>query len=412
LDVEGLVLDAYIARQPIFKKGLKLFAYELLFRGSSTAGDFLHADADQATSQVVMESFYSRGVDSITGGKPAFINFTSTLLLENVATLFPKDQLIVEILEDVEPTAEIIKACRELNSLGYTLAMDDFVYRPELDPLIELSKIIKFDFLLSAPRDIAEMLTTFNHKGKVLLAEKIETDEMYDFAADMGFSLFQGYFFSKPVTVATKALSPLKLSCISLLKEISSGDEYLDFNNMAEAIRTDVALSYKLLRLVNSAFFGLRKEVADIMRAMTILGTREIRKWVYMITLSGLGSDKPDEIVKMSMIRGRFLESLSKKCARNISDEAVFQTGLFSMLDVLMDMPMKSALEGMNLADEVLAALIDNSGPIYDLLDLVISLERSDWFKVESLTTKLNVNATVLSELYLEAVTWMNEIPF
>jgi len=404
-------VDAYIARQPILKKNMKIYGYELLFRSNSVEKVYSDTDADQATSRVVMESFYSRGLTSITGGKPAFINFTSRLLQENTATLFPKEQLVVEILENVEPTLEIITACRDLHKKGYTLAMDDFIYRPDYEPLIKISKIIKFDFLLCTPQDIEDMMHQMNLKGKLLLAEKIETFEMFDLAVKLGFSLFQGYFFSKPVTLSAKALSPLKINYVNLLNEVSSED-CLDYHKLAMTIRNDVALSYKLLKLVNSAYYGLRIVVNDIAQAITILGTIEIRKWVFMIALVGLSSDKPDEIIKMSMIRGRFLENLNTKSIRVHSNDCVFQTGLFSMLDVLMDMTMVSALDGISLAGEVRDALVEHSGVLYDLLELATSFERSDWVRVDELTSSLHVDAELVSGEYLDAVKWCNELHF
>ncbi|MCL2125307.1 MAG: HDOD domain-containing protein [Oscillospiraceae bacterium] len=404
-------MDAYIARQPILNKEKKIFAYELLFRSSAADKTFMDTDADQATSRVIMESFFNKGVDSITGGKPAFINFTSRLLLENTATLFPKDQLIIEILETVEPTPEIIVACRSLQKKGYKLALDDFVYSPELDPLVKMSKIIKFDFLSNTPREIACMMKSMDLKGKWLLAEKIETIEMFNLAVAMGFTLFQGYFFSKPVTLSTKVLSPLKMSYISLMREVSIGEE-MNFQRVARAIRDDVALSYKLLKLVNSAYYGLRTEVTDITRAVAIIGTIELRKWVFMIALMGLDSDKPDEIIKMSMIRGRFLENLNTKCRRIESDENAFHIGLFSMLDVLMDVTMDNALEGILLSDEVRMALIHQRGSAYDLLDLVISLERSNWDRVDELAAAMNIDAELISELYLDSIKWCNSLAF
>jgi len=402
-------VDTYIARQPIFNVNKQIFGYELLFRSSASDNIYTDTGADQATSNVIMESFFSRGMDSITGGKLAFINFTSTLLLEKTATLFPKDQLVVEILENVEPTPEIIKACRALHRQGYKLALDDFVYSPELDPLIELSRIIKFDFIGSTPEEICLMMKQINTKGKWLLAEKIETNEMFDLARSMGFSLFQGFFFSKPETMSAKVLTPLKISYIALMREVSRGDN-MDFNKVSKAIRNDVALSYKLLRLVNSAYYGLRTEVTDITRAIAIIGTVELRKWVFMIALMGLNTDKPDEVIRMSMIRGRFLEEINTKCKIVKSDESAFQTGLFSMLDVLMEVQISSALDGMLLAEEVREALIYSSGPLRDLLELVISLERSDWDTTDKLAVDLKLDAGQISELYLDAVKWCYDL--
>ena len=404
-------MNTYIARQPIFNMKKQIFGYELLFRSSEDELCFIGTDAehDQATSHVVIETFFSRGIESITGGKPAFVNFTSNLLLENTATLFPRDQLIIEILESVKPTPDIIEACRDLHRKGYKLALDDFFYKPELEPLVELSRIVKFDFLANAPQDIAKMMKRMNLRGKWLLAEKIETNEMFDLAVSMGFRLFQGFFFSKPETMSSKTISPLKFSYIALMREVSAGDE-MNVQRVAKTIRDDVALSYKLLRLVNSAFYGLRSEVTDISRAIAVIGSIELRKWIFMIALMGLSSDKPDEIIKMSMIRGKVIETINSKYSLVKSDESAFQVGLFSMLDVLMDVRMASALDGIHLADEVVAALIYQTGPLHDLLELVISLERSDWNKTDAIISMLDINAKTITEAYLDAIKWCNSL--
>ena len=402
-------MDTFIARQPVFNKNMKIFGYELLFRGGAGDKGYTGQNADQASSRVVMESFNSMGVENITGGKPAFINFTANLLLQNIVTLFPKEQLVIEILEDVEPTPELVEVCRKLHEDGYTLALDDFVYRPELDQLVEISRIIKFDFLACTPKEITDMIKKMNLKGKLLLAEKIETTEMFNLAAALGFTLFQGYFFAKPVTVATKNLSPLKISYIRLLKEVNER-ENMDFNRLAEVICYDVALSYKLLRLVNSAYYGLRSEVTDMLRALTLLGTREIQKWIFLISVVGISSDKPDELIKMSMIRGHFMETLNKRLRLRHSSEDVFLFGLFSMLDVLMGMPMQSALEGTYIAKSVHDALVYHTGRICDMLDLVISLEQSGWEKADRLAASMGADARIVSEEYLDAVRWCNEL--
>lgn len=404
-------MDTYIARQPIFDKELRIFAYELLFRANGQSSSFEGVDADLASSSIVMESFQTIGIDAITGRKPAFINFTAKLLNENIATLFPKDQLVIEVLEDVDPTPEIVAVCRDLCDKGYTLALDDFVYRPALDPLIRLSRIIKFDFLASTPQQISQMLMFMakNLNGKLLLAEKIETQEMFRLASDMGFRLFQGYFFSKPVTVASRHITPLQVSYMSLIREMNAGDE-MDFERIARIIRRDVALCHKLLRMANSAYYGMRSEVTDIKRALTILGTKEIRKWIYLMSMAELNPGKPDELVKMSMIRGFFMEHMARSCRLGYSTENLFLTGLFSLIDVLMDQPMDSALSGMVLAPEVRETLLERKGRIYDLLQLVISLEKGEWNRTDVLTASFGVGMEQVSGVYLEAVKWCNEM--
>ncbi|MCL2496211.1 MAG: HDOD domain-containing protein, partial [Clostridiales bacterium] len=361
--------------------------------------------------RVVMESFYTIGLTSMTGGKPAFINFTSTILLENIAILFPKEQLVIELLEDIEPTAEIVNACRDLCHNGYTLALDDFVYRRELEPLIQLCKIIKFDFLAMPLPQVSDTLKQINIAGKLLLAEKIESVEMFQKAADMGFKLFQGYFFCKPVTLASKSITPLKAHYALLLREANEGP-YMNFRKLANIILGDVALSYKLLRMVNSAYYALPTEVVDIMYALTILGTEDIRKWIFLMAIMDMCSDKPDELIRMSMIRGRFMEQIKQYCRLPYSSESIFLTGLFSLLDVMMEQPMHTALNNMPLASEVLKTLVEHEGPLFDLLRLVISLEQGAWDEADKLSSLFSLSSKQVANEYLEAVKWCNEINF
>lgn len=402
-------MDSYIARQPIFDRKTHIFGYELLFRSGVSDSSYSAVDADQASSRVVMESFYTMGVTSITGGKPAFINFTSTILLENIAMLFPKNLLVIELLEDIEPTPEIVNACRNLCYQGYTLALDDFVYRPELEPLIQLCKIIKFDFLATPPQEIMETLSLIDTKGKLLLAEKIESMEMFQMAAEMGFTLFQGYFFCKPVTLASKDVAPLKARYVSLLHEVNEGSD-MDFRRLANIILGDVALSYKLLRMVNSAYYALPTEVVDIKYALSILGTEDIRKWIFLMAIMDMCSSKPDELIRMSMIRGRFMEQIQRYCRLPYSSENIFLTGLFSLLDVMMEQQMHVALHNMPLAAEILQTLVDHSGQLYDLLQLVVSLEQSAWEETDRLIESFSLSAGQVTTVYVEAVKWCNEI--
>ena len=404
-------MNTYIARQPIFDRKIHVKAYELLFRSDDRATQFTDIDQDQASSHVVMESFHTMGVEVLTSGRPAFINFTSTLLLENIATLFPKDLLVIELLENIEPTPEIIRACHDLYKKGYVLALDDFVYHPSLEPLIKLCQIIKFDFLQNTPQEIADMLKHMDTRGKQLLAEKIETMDCFNTAVKMGFSLFQGYFFSKPVTLTSKKLVPLQENYIALLKEIHTEHD-VDFARISRIIHKDVALSYKLLRLVNSVFYGMRFKATDIKHALAVLGTREIRKWILLMTIMRLNSNKPDEIIKMSLIRGRFMELMHSYCRKNLSYENLFLTGLFSMIDVLVEKPMEDALTDLPLAPQVRDALVKRKGTLHDLLNMVVCLERSEWDEADKLAELFNVNTGQVSNIYINAVKWCNEMPF
>ena len=402
-------MNSYIARQPILDIDLRIYAYELLFRSNERTSSYESADSDKASLYTTMESFYTIGIESITNKKMAFINFTSQLLLEGVATLFPKDQLVIELLEDIEPTPEVIEACRKLSNDGYILAMDDFVYRPELDPLIKMSKIIKFDFISCSTRRISNMLKRIDTTGKQLLAEKIETVEMFEKAVSMGFTLFQGYFFCKPVTMTAKRLEPLKVSYISLIRELGAEDE-VDYGKLAEIVRSDLALCHKLLRMVNSVYYGLLTTVTDIRHALVIHGMKEIRKWIYVTAMMDLCANKPDELVKTSMIRGFFMEQISIICSRAYSQENLFLLGIFSLIDVLMEQPMHIALNGLKLSPGINEALILNKGKYHNFLLLVISIENGNWDETDRLSLVLGVTTPQISEAYLKSVKWCDEI--
>lgn len=402
-------MNFYIARQPIFDRNVIVYGYELLFRNNMKETRYSATDPDMASSRTIVESFHSAGIENITGGKRAFINFTSNLLLENIASLFPKNELVVEILEDVEPTPEVIEVCRWLKDNGYTIALDDFTYRPNLEPLVDLADIIKFDFLLSPANEIRSAIKHPGIAKKILLAEKIEDVETFSFAINMGFELFQGYFFSKPTTIESKELAPLKMNYLRLIREANRSE--FDFKEMADIIRNDVALSFKLLKLVNSAYFSLLSKVTDIRNALMFLGIKEARKWVSLLSMMGIGEGKPDELIKMSMIRARFMEQMGNMRGGINNKDALFLTGLFSLIDVLIDQDMGKALSSVAVPDAVSDALLKSKGETIDLLNLVKSLERCDWDETDRLSVDIPNGIAQVSKIYLESVKWCNELP-
>jgi len=356
-------MNSYLARQPILDAKLRVMGYELLFRNGEHEDSFSCENADYATVDTTIESFYTIGLDTITGKKPAYVNFTPSLLLAGVATLFPKELLIIELSGKLEPNPRIVDACRELRDAGYTLALDDFNHRPEDDPLADICKIIKIDFLENPPDQIHEYVKRIKDNKKIKLAKKIESRETFNDAVKMGFDLFQGYFFSKPVIVTGKRLMPHKLSYVNLLSEIRDS-ENINFDKLANIIRHDIALCHKFLRIINSVYYGLLQKVTDIKLALVMFGTNEIRKIIYFLSIMELGTDKPDELMRLSVVRGFFLESLSKLSTRSYSKDALFMLGIFSFIDVLLEQPMKTALADLRLSPDIVEALTENSGEL------------------------------------------------
>lgn len=397
-------MNAFLARQPIFNKEREVYAYEILYRSGAQNGFSGDVGDDEASSKVIFDTFQSFGLENLTGGKPAFINFPATLIKEEIATLFPQEYLVVELLETVEPTPKIVEKCRSLKEAGYIIALDDFIYSPKFEPLIDLADIIKVDFIESSLRDIINLKTGLGQREVTLLAEKVETWDEFHLAVDLGFELFQGYFFSKPEIVTTGSLSPLQINYFQLISKVN--EENMDFDELTQIITRDVSLTYNLLKLVNSAYFGQRTRVNSVKQALVVLGEREIRKWVTLITLQGMSTERFSAPVSLSLIRARFAELLAQVTGFHNHQEELFLTGLFSMLDVLLQRPMPQILDEVQAPLAVKEVLLYGTGPFEDLCMAVASYEQGEWDKIEASAKKLNIEASALTKAYLEALRW------
>ncbi|RUM47007.1 MAG: hypothetical protein DSY80_01340, partial [Desulfocapsa sp.] len=285
-------MDICIARQPIFSVHKKLFAYELLFRGE---GDECPEGVagDRATTTLLSSTFLTEGIEKVTGSRPCFVNFTEKLLLQKVAAAFPQNRLVVEILEDVNPTPEIIAVCTELKDQGYLLALDDFLYHPRFDPLLAIVDIVKIDFIQSPVDSLQKMLrrlSRFDHLK--LLAEKVESYDEFEKAAKLGFHYFQGFFFSRPEKICMQELSSVKVNLLRLLAEVTQ--KTTTISRVEAIVSSDVALTYKLLRYLNSSHFYLLEKVESVARAIAFLGAKRFRQFVLLAIISELATEKPE----------------------------------------------------------------------------------------------------------------------
>jgi EAL and modified HD-GYP domain-containing signal transduction protein len=400
-------LEHFIARQPIFDTKGRVYAYELLFR-SGLHNYFDCDDADHAAASVIANSNLLFNLDEMTGGTKAFINCTHTVLVKDLMTTLPRQQAVVEVLEDVEPDEKIIEACRRLKSLGYTLALDDFVYHENFEPLLELADIIKVDFLLSDVEEQERLAKTMIPRGIKMLAEKVETHEVYEHAKQMGYQLFQGYFFAKPVIISRKDIPTNKVQFLRILKDIHAQE--VDFKKLALTIQSEVSLSYKLLKLINSAAFALRHKVTSILQALSLLGLREIRSWVSLLSIASMADDKPAELVVSSLIRARLCEQLAQPCKMGDRQSDMFLMGLFSLLDTIMSRPIDEILEEITVEDDIVEALTGEPGTLRSVLDLVIAMEKGEWEEVSRLAAELQIEEQPLSAAYLDAVKWAQDI--
>jgi EAL and modified HD-GYP domain-containing signal transduction protein len=284
------------------------------------------------------------------------------------------------------------------------VALDDFVFLPGYEEIVRLADIIKIDFLQYSNRnDLEKLLYKIRKIGdKVLLAEKVETEEDFEIAKELGFSLFQGFFFSRPKLHSGLHLSPMELSRLQLLRCLR--DEDLDFREIAEIIKRDAVLSHKLLRIVNSSHYGLSFFVNSILHALTILGTSGTRKWISFAILQDCAGENEQELSRMALTRGLFMERMVIPLKRKREKESFFLFGLFSMAEVLMRAPMAEVLSQTNLSSKVTQPLLTGEGDLAELLRLVICYERADWEKADEIAKKFNLNGDLLSKYYLEAM--------
>jgi c-di-GMP phosphodiesterase len=386
--------DVLVARQPIFDRHLDAVGYELLFRGGF-ADQALVVDPEGATATVMLNSLTEIGVERLVGSKPAWINVSRDFIVEGYARLLPSHLFVVEVLEGQTVDGPLVAAARALRGAGHRLALDDFVYDETLEPLLELAGVVKVDLLALGRDRFQSEVERLRLRGVPVLAEKLETYEDYAFCAQLGCDLFQGYFFCRPQIIRGDRVEANKLSVLKLLASLQESS--VELHDLERTIGTDPRLSYRLLRYINSAFFGLEQQVRSIGQAVALLGIENLTRWA-TLSLFTMIEDKPAELTLTALARARFCE-LAADHLNSIAQSEMFTVGLLSVLDALLDMPMTDALEEIPLAPDILAALIDHSGPRGQALDCVVTLEGGDLGRAEGLIA----NA---SALYVDAVVW------
>ncbi|WP_371372562.1 EAL and HDOD domain-containing protein [Sporomusa aerivorans] len=400
--------DVHVARQPIFDAHLKVFGYELLFR-NKIHNIYRETDGEQATHDVIVNSFLLIGIETLTNGKKAFINFTANSLKEQLPAILPPKLVAVEILEDIVPTEEIVRACRKLKKEGYLLVLDDFVFSPEYIPLVELADIIKVDFRATSSEEKRQLIQRLQGYSVKFLAEKVETQEEFKEALQMGYSYFQGYFFSKPVVMSGRNLSGYQANYFHILREISRPE--LEFGQIEDIIRKDVSLSYKLLKFINSPLFGFANKISSLRQALTLLGQKELKKWVSLLALKGVSSNKPGELTLQSLIRARFAENLAANKMPKSRMSNAFLMGMFSYIDVLLDRPLSEILDEIPLDDEVKNTLLGKDPSEFSMLYKVIqTYEKGDWETYSSFAKQMGVNDHDVLKSYRESLLWAHDV--
>lgn len=390
--------EVFIARQPIFNERKQVEAYELLFRSGLNNAFDPTIDQDYASRKMMSDAIHLWGMDALIGGHRAFVNLTENVFLSDFPFVFDKDRVVLEILETVRPTPEVLDQCRELKKRGFVLALDDYEGQKEYEPFFEYIDILKVDFLQTNPEERSRIVDLCKRDSLSLLAEKVEGLEDYRKGLTMGYTLFQGYFFSKPEIMSGRDIPSQKLGMLQLMQKIYQPD--LDFGEVERLVSQDVALSYKLMRFINSVSFGLKKEIKSIRHALVLLGESEIRKWVSLMALSQMGDDKPHELVVLSLCRAVFLKELAGETKFRRSEEDLFLAGLFSSIDGFLDQPMDQLVAKLPLAEPVKDLLCEKPSPYSDLFHLMLAYERGDWNEISLRAQRSQIDELAIPTKY------------
>ncbi|MFZ3590598.1 EAL and HDOD domain-containing protein [Bacillus sp. DJP31] len=406
-------MEVFVARQPIFNEKEEVIAYELLYRNSAFNG-YSHTDGDKATTDVIVNSFLNIGLGELSKGKPCFINFTENLLKLKVPTYFMPLSIVVEILENVKATKEVIAICKELKSFGYTIALDDFFLLHGDENVLELLHYVdyvKIDFRSTtreARNQLMEYLQTYRLK---FLAEKVETREEYEQAVLDGYTYFQGYFFSKPVILQGHDIPPYYYSYLLVLKELDM--PIPDIDHITMVIEKDLSISYKLLKLINSPTIRPKYEVSSIKQAIVLLGLIEINKWIYVLSIKGINTDKNDvasrEVIHLSLTRAK-LGELIGKTKDPLTSSKYFLLGMFSLIDTILKVPIEKIMDELPLAVEIKEALLGQENDLKKLLDLMKSVERMQLTSKTVTALSPTMNEIKMFELYAEANVWADKL--
>jgi len=402
--VETPLRRKFVARQPIFDRQRKVIAYELLFRSGIENVFDCSSNQDDATHHTLLNSFLLFDLQELSGGKRLFINFTRNLLLSDVIAAFPRDLLVVELLETIKPDASVIAACKNLKQMGYHLALDDFVFHPGYLPLMKFMDIVKVDFLETVGDERKSIFRKVNRNAIKFLAEKVETGEDWAEAIAMGYTYFQGFFFCRPTIVSSRDIPSVKQNLLKLLNRIYQPN--VNFSEIEAIIKKDVSLAYKLIRFINSAVFGMHVEVHSIMHVLNLLGIKELKKWISLVVLSQLSHDKPEELMISSITRARFCELIAENIGLGDRSSEFFLMGLFSLIDAFFERPMADLMNELPLSAEIKQGLIKGEGIFGRVFKFVECYEKGEWKCIFGISDRIDLCQELIPQLYFEAVVW------
>jgi c-di-GMP-related signal transduction protein len=404
--------EIFIGRQPILDREQRLFAYELLFRSGGVKNEAQVQDDLGATANVINHAFAELGIEKALGPYKGFVNCDESLLLSDMLEILPPDKIVLEVLETVAITPAIVARCQELKARGFTLALDDFVhYEDKWLPLLDLIDIVKVDVLSMGEPQLAEVTRALQRRPLTLLAEKVDSSEMAEICRKLGYSLFQGYYFAKPVIIAGRKLTHSQLSLMRLLGLVLDDAES---DQIEGVLKTEPGLAVNLMRLTNSVATGVRTRITSLRHAIIVLGRKQLQRWLQLLLYTNpSGGDVAGPLLQLAATRGRFLELLAAKTrpGKHDFEDQAFMTGIMSLMPTLMGMPLAEILKSVHLADSVQRALEAKDGQLGVMLQLAEALEQGDGETCHDLTERLpDANHLIVNGCLTEALAWASNI--
>ncbi|MGA9463118.1 MAG: HDOD domain-containing protein [Terracidiphilus sp.] len=397
--LDSVIHSRSVARQPILDLRGRIHGYELLYR---KANETAFSGDCEAASRTVLDDTVFFGIEKFTGGLLAFINCTAETLTQDLVSVLPSGLAVLELLETVEPSADLIAACVNLKAQGFRLALDDFVWEPKFAPLVELADYVKVDFLATTPGERQELLPKLKGKKIVLVAEKIETQADFEQARSEGFTLFQGYYFCRPELIRNRKI-PSNYLCHLEILGLLQADPF-DLDELSKTVMRDESLTYRLLRLINSAGYGVRVEVRSVRSAMVLLGEETFRRVVTLAIATELNTGRPPEILRMAMVRARFCELAAALC--KFSSNEQYLLGMFSLLPAMLGVPMEELTPSLPLREEICQALQGTVNSEGRMLEWLKHHECGEWAASESILESMKLRHEGVNRCYTEAVLW------
>ena len=397
-------LFRFVARQPILTREQKVFGYELLFRDG--VENVFRSSDPEAAARSTLDSTLLMGFDVLCDGHKAFINCTRDLLLKDGITLLPAEQTVVEILEQIEPDDLVVAACLRLKSGGYTIALDDFVANDPREPLAPLVDILKVDFERTNRTEQIALVKQYAPSGSRMLAEKVETQDQFAAAQEMGYVYFQGYFFRRPEVLRAREIPTNQMNYLRLLAAVSKDE--MDLREVEQIIKTEASILYRLLRYLNSPIFGMRNEIHSIRHGLAILGEREIRRWIRLVTLVSAGEQKSSDLVLSALVRARFCELVASKIPRTQSD--LFLVGMVSMMDAILEIPMEEILDKIALDKDTKSVLSGTGGRLQPVYELMLAQEAGKWQAAKESAERLHITESETGEMWWQAMQWGRQV--